>query len=246
VNTPIYFIYHVPKTGGTTIRKHIEGHLQCGSDFVHIKSEVGVSYKQQVDTLMTTKLDAACRKQLLAILGHPVSRRFVELFPGRPVREVVFVREPADRLVSHYNFDRRTRALRNKPPVTFEVWLERQGPNPMTRFLSDRLGVATNVPSQLSDLLQELAKFWMIGVTENLDQTGPVLFDAMGLPADVPLRSNVTGVSIKRHMSLTPDLRDELRVLHPLDTELHAACKGLEQRSLERLDFIPDPGRAQR
>jgi hypothetical protein len=98
----------------------------------------------------------------------------------------------------------------------------------MTRFISDRLGVDTNGPSQLSDLLQELAKFWMVDVTENLDQTEPVLFNAMGLPTDVPPRGNVTGITVKRHLSLTPDLRDELQAAKPLDMMLFDACKRLE------------------
>jgi len=217
----------VPKTGGKTISDNLRWHLQRDRDYLHLRVTAKRRQRQTAFEVVES-LDPASRKQLLAIIGHPVSRRFVELFPDRPVREVVFVREPAARIVSHYNFRVNTALRRKKEAPTFEKFLERIGPNAVTRFLSERLGVATNGPSQLSDLLQELAKFWMVGVTENLDQRLPTLFNAMGLPADVPPRGNVTGITVKRHLLLTPGLRDELQASNPLDMMLFDACKRLE------------------
>ena len=96
----------MPKTGGTTILDNLGRHLQRDRDFLHLRTPNAPQRQTKFERVEA--LDPVSRKQLLAITGHPVSRRYVELFPNRPVREVVFVREPAARIVSHYNFRCRT------------------------------------------------------------------------------------------------------------------------------------------
>ncbi|NCG24335.1 MAG: hypothetical protein GWP47_09445 [Actinobacteria bacterium] len=89
-------------------------------------------------------------------------------------------------------------------------------------------------PTRLSDVLAELENLWMVGTLGSLDRLWPHLFDAIGVDPSVPPRSNVSGGTIERHVTLTPQLADEIRAKNPEDVMLYEAVLRFEQRTLER------------
>lgn len=230
----LYFLYHVPKTGGQTIRDHLAANLVRDRDFLHLGKwdrERRLGYDD------VAALDAAQRRALRSIGGHPLNRSFAGLFEDRLIREVVFVREPASRIVSHYNF-RHTLALRRGDvPPSFDEFVSELSPNPIASFLGNTLQIAAG-PSLVSNVLAALGDLWMVGTTESMDRLAPTIFTAMGLDGTVPTRTNVSGGSIDRHVVLTPQLAEDLRERCADDVVLYAACRLLEQRTMERLGLV--------
>lgn len=232
--TPLWFVYHVPKTGGQTIRDYLAREMRRGVDFEHL-GKWDRSTPLGFDEVAAR--DEASRAGLRVLCGHPLSRQFAGLFPGRPIREVVFLREPVSRLISHYNFAMTMRSRRGHETIALEQYLDEQQPDPMTHFLGQRLG-ETKPRKHLNIVLHELGQFWLAGRTESLDLLLPHLFEGMGLPAQVPHRSNVTGVTIELRATPTPDLADEIRRQNPLDVMLYAAIARFETRFLERVSGV--------
>jgi hypothetical protein len=235
----LYFVYHMPKTGGQTIRDHFDSHLVRGRDFLHL-GRWDRDASRGIDDVAA--LDPERRAGLRAIGGHPLTREFAAFFPDRGIREVVFVREPAARFVSHYNF--RCTMLRRdgRPLVSFEEFMAEFSPNVMTNFLVKALGIRPH-RVQLSALLAELANMWMVGTTESMDVLAPALFAGMGIDPLVPVRSNETGDGIERHLTLTPELAEAIRTQAEEDVLLFDACRHLELRTMERLGILPPPVR---
>ena len=228
---PLWLIYHIPKTGGQTIRDRLAEQLEHGVDYVHLGKwfrEADLGY-EDLAAMSPTE-----REKIRVLSGHPVSRDMAKLFPGRPIREVVIVREPADRLVSLYNFRPVMRERRGQPEIGFDEFIDATEPNPMTAFLARRFGCQTRA-QQLDDVLHELTSIWLVGRTERLDDLLPLMLAGMGLSVSDRSRSNVTGVDITRRMSITHEIREQLRARHPLDVILYDVAARLEQLSVERL-----------
>lgn len=232
----LYFVYHLPKTGGQTIRDHLDSKLERDRDFLHLGKW---DRSRPLDFDDVAALSDQQRADLRAVGGHPLTRDFGSLFPERVIREVVLVREPASRLVSHYNF-RATMCERDGRPVpSFDEFNARFAPNPLTGFLARRL-VIPHGPTMLSGILAALSSIWMVGTTESLDDLTPTLFSCLGLDPEVALRTNVSGDTIDRHQTLDPELADRLRAEAPLDVMLYAACQRLERQTMIRLGLADE------
>lgn len=229
--TPLWFVYHVPKTGGQSIRDHLAAQLSHGVDYVHLGKWDRAAALTEADIEAMSEVE---RTKVRALSGHPVRRSFARHFPDRPLREIAILREPAARIVSHYNFNQTMRDRRGEPVIGFEEFLDGLPTNHMTTLLAKCFGI-DRPRRHLDDVLHELGRLWLVGRTENLDELLPLLLEGMGLRPDRLGRSNVTGVTIDRRLELTPDLAAELRRRNPTDVKLYAALERLERSSIERL-----------
>ena len=117
----LYFLYHVPKTGGQTVRDHLVSHLERDVEFLHL-GRWDRPARLEMDDVASRSPDAKDRLRVLS--GHPLTREYASLFPDRRVREVIFFREPAARLVSLYNFRSTLAARRGEPIEPFERFLD--------------------------------------------------------------------------------------------------------------------------
>ena len=230
----IWLFYHLPKTGGQTIRDHL--HAGLGSEgYLHL----GRWYRDR--PLGFDDVAAMSADQLVclrAIGGHPLTVKFHSLFADRSKREIVVVREPAARIVSHYNFSSTMREHRNMPPLDFEEFLTSQT-NRQTIALVRHFGLPHS--RQLLDkVLYRLTRCAFVGRTDDLDQTLPLLFGAIGISSEVRGRSNVTGETINRYVELTPSLSARLQAENPLDVMLYSAVGRLQDASVSRLQDSKD------
>jgi len=233
----LYLIYHVPKTGGQTIRDHLNRTLKLNHDFMHtgrwVPTDSSISLTDIAD------LSSVQKARLRALTGHLVTREIIPAFPQHRCREVLILREPAARLASHYNFKCTmvkqygdSSHLASTMP-TFEEFLSSVGQSQMTKSVARMLKIE-NRPTRLSDVLAELENLWMVGTLGSLDRLLPHLFNAIGVDPSPPSRSNVSGGTIERHVTLTPQLADEIRAKNHEDVMLYEAALRLEQRTLER------------
>lgn len=230
MTTPLWLLYHVPKTGGQTIRDHLTKYWRRGIDFDHLGrwDRAAPLSIDDIERLAPTERD-----ELRLLSGHPVNRELTKLFPGRTVRELVMIRDPARRTISHYNFSMTMRTRRGEPVVSFEEFVENLGVDFMTRFLARRVGHQQRIRA-LDAVLYELSQFWLVVRTEQLDTFLPMLLDDLGLPPVVPERTNVTGSTIDRYIDPEPQLLAELRERNPCDMMLYRAVEHLEAAYLER------------
>lgn len=227
----LYLIYHVPKTGGQTIRDHLNRTLKRDHDFIHMGKWDRPGSLSLTDI---ADLSPVQKARLRSLSGHPLTRELVSVFPERRCREVLFLREPAARLASLYNFS--CTMLKNSGESTiptFEKFLSTYEQNSLTAQVAGKLHIPKS-PTRLSDVLAELENLWMVGTLGSLDRLWPHLFDAIGVDPSVPPRSNVSGGTIERHVTLTPQLADEIRAKNPEDVMLYEAVLRFEQRTLER------------
>lgn len=89
---------HIPKTAGTTFRAILEN-IYSDRELISVESP------EQVESLT---LNEEQRVELKMIMGH-ASEWFPRRYPGK-YQFITFVRDPFSRLVSHYDYIRRTRA----------------------------------------------------------------------------------------------------------------------------------------
>ena len=232
----IWFSYHIPKTGGQTLRNHL--HTTLGEDgYLHLgKWDVGDKTVRPEDP---AEVDQTVRASMSAVGGHPLHRRHRSLFPNRELREVIFVREPARRIISLYNF-RLGRAVKaDEPFPSFEGWLSTRPNNPQTKFAARRLGL--HHKHHLNTLVHEFDRLWFAGVTERLDDALPLILSSMGLPPTIPPRANLAPTDGPGLVSPDPALMERLRAENTDDVALHRICLALHDRNMVRLQRALDP-----
>jgi hypothetical protein len=156
---PLYVFLHLPKTGGTTIKKHLRNNFSPEElapvmltwDYCH--DERNKIHQKFLD------MPQAEKDKLKCLYGMNVWYSIKYCFPNRDVRFITIMREPFSRAISHYRFNIE-RKDREKPfilqwhknlikdvfdpngkIISLNTWLERinQYPSFINRYL-ERLG----------------------------------------------------------------------------------------------------------
>jgi hypothetical protein len=132
-NEPLLVSLHLPKTAGTSFQEALRARYGDGllRDYVDLPLHQPRGRREVHALRSVPRRRAAVRAGVTAVHGHflPVAYRLA--LAGRPVRFVTWLREPLQRLASHYHFWRRNydgrdprQVLRNK--MVREAWtLER-------------------------------------------------------------------------------------------------------------------------
>ena len=179
------------------------------------------------------RLPAKRLEQTRVVTGHQVDRTLLGLFPGRPVREALVLRNPADRLVSQYNqFQSASRlsAQGNTVP-SFDEWYERRSvPDFVVKWLARRLLVDRPTSNAV---LEALSRMDFVSTTDDLPRTSAVLLGAIGL--EPPAGDLVVDVDEEPAMRVDGELRARLEEENPDDHLLYAGIPVLQRLSLARL-----------
>lgn len=232
----LWIFLHLPKTGGTTFNGHFARHLDFGETFVHL-SRWGDAHRERLGLPPFESWPEGRRRRVCVLSGHRAHYGIHRLVPGRAPRYLTVVRDPAERIVSYYNFVR----SRGRTGLDFEAWYERadltRQRDPMTRFYASRL-TALPLPADPAEVLRRatllLDRCWFVGITARLDADLPHLFGAMGLPATWQRHRTAgsgealaglpghprTGEVIHRYAVLDEPLRTRLYADHPHDLAL--------------------------
>ena len=179
---PLWLFFHLPKTGGTTIDVHCARHLSMNRSFVTLSNWGDVALRR--DGLPPfAQWDGGQRQSVRVITGHRTVFGLHRDFPGRPYRYVAILRDPADRILSRYNFNR----SRNRTDLPFGPWYENEylphHRNAAVRFFADRLLPAPDgLERQYALATTLLDRCFFVGLTAHLNDDLPHLFRHMGLP----------------------------------------------------------------
>ena len=143
----LYIFLHVPKTGGTTFSNHIEHSLK--------RSEIFSTSKLRYDHI-TSRVD---KEKVKVVIGHASYYGIHKLFPGKVPRYILFLRDPAERIVSSYNFDMRNRRGKIIP---FWKWYSSQLKNETVYFLDLKFrgkeGSKADLPRPLVSFFAKISK----------------------------------------------------------------------------------------
>ncbi len=212
---PLVFLFHIPKTGGTSLREALSEALGMNRGFIHL-GPYGDRTRAEQDLKPLEAYTPGELDRIRVLSGHYLSTRFEKYFPGRDIRRVVLLREPATRILSQYNHAMRNRKRLGLKPIDFHAWYEDEalerfdwpglygrklsledkkiaiasvGHNYMSRFLLDAAGRADYPEMPDEELLlqvnQLLETFWHVGSIERLTASVHKLEQLLDTPLDV-------------------------------------------------------------
>jgi hypothetical protein len=221
----VYVFPHIPKTAGSSVAHHFRETLKGRGEYVHVRHETDAAGIKRDHSLPFQWRDSRLRARAKVIFGHGVKRRFARMVPGRTPREIITLREPAERLISHYNFWMHVNSRRGLPVVSFEEWYANE-PRNYQVFWTAQNYLQIDYWLYPAESLHEIVdaafeEFWMVSTVETFTRDMEFLMKELGLP-NVSERKNVGGgARFKKLVSLTDDLRARLRAENALEYRLY-------------------------
>ncbi len=195
--SPVYFMLHMPRTGGNTIAAHLKAHLgdQVCAALRPAPLEMLGECRFRLD-------EGSDFRQVHAVTGHYLGRSLERRFPGREIRRTLLLRDPVGFHVSYYNHRMMFSLSRGGPTCDFErhlrvqprdlvpllllwYWLEM----PLRTFL-------TTGDARKYELLNEaLSGFWFVGSYEDGDRLLAAVARDLGIPTDCAAKKHDGGMA---------------------------------------------------
>jgi len=196
--------HHIPKTGGTTIRKLLQPNLGEIS-FLHLNEQKElerIARNQKAVTEFTTTDWARIR----IVFGHAVHQN-TGIDCGRQRLVCSVLRDPVAWLISKYNQEMRKYHRDGVQPLAFEKWYRIA---PLSRSLVDWLvRYYLSAPNLLGRPQSEKRKIALNAVQKldfvvdlrDLDTCMPSLLTFLCMPIATPTRANAAGLDYLNHFS---------------------------------------------
>lgn len=246
---PIYVFLHVPKTGGSTINRHLKMNLEYDETFVHLGGG-GARYREEMDRPDWEDRSPEERNRARVLTGHRARYGIHQLVPDRTPRYVTVQREPAARIMSTYNF----RMQRFDVDEDFDEWYAQYPRNNAFKWMRNAL----NLPGSQSfaEVADRVRELWFVGVTEHLNDDLPDLFRHFGAPSDAWINQRTStpdetqveeslqlpkadrwtkGNPTLQRETLTPELRERLNGDNKRDVKLYELALKRRERTLGNL-----------
>jgi hypothetical protein len=220
----ILIFLHLPKTAGSTLLRILE--RQYGSDAVLGLYES--TFGDEVATLTPEQ-----RGSTRVIAGHFYFGVHQHLWG--PWSYLTFLRDPVERVVSHYHFVRRQpehylyeAALAMSLPEYVRFCGEAEPNNDQTRLLAGGAmasGDGTSAPAMLPAAKRNLDSHAAVGLTEAFDASLVLMRRVLGWGRPFYVSQNV-GEQRSAIQSVSADEREVIRTYNALDVELYRhACE---------------------
>lgn len=217
---PVYFLLHVPKTAGQTIRMHLRAHCSPGT-FVEPNRR----------RALPSGAEAVGRVRVLS--SHWLASSMERPFAGREIRRAILLRDPVEQLVSLYNFRMSTYLDKGIGTYSFGLHLRGLPRNFTAHFLLTRwlghdwLSASLMPESRQFDLIDAaLRRFWFVGSHADCDRLIALIAPDLDIPATAR-RDNVMANHREFNVFRTlraGDLDDamlaRIRNEHPVDQAL--------------------------
>lgn len=207
-NKYLYIFVHIPKTAGSTLRRHLEKNFSAGerlllafNDLENNSNKTNLHEYQEETRKIIEALSEEKREEIKIIYGHDVPYGIHKYFKNKKPRYITFFRKPFSKTLSLYNFylsryERepaykkkkkfyQTRLLLKGEVPTFEVWLKEKYARPeltlktTAQFLTD-LGYLKQNPNR-KDIKKMLEVFYFIGITERSKDDLYYIYKLLGI-----------------------------------------------------------------
>jgi len=124
MNQKTHIICHIPKTAGTTLRRHLKHLLEDQKSLIHLARRGNIVCKKNSITqfLKRTQLE---KNLAQVIIGHDVNYETKLHVSNNKVIESVTVRDPIDWEISRYNQHVNRMVMRKNKPISYEFWLSK-------------------------------------------------------------------------------------------------------------------------
>ena len=219
----VYVFPHIPKTAGSSVHFHLLTHLEYDRSYIHIPIDFSMREELRARQPFTLR-DARERSEARVLFGHGVAKRHADFVPQRTPRAITTLRDPAERMLSHYNFWMNVLEKQGKPLMSFEDWYTAEPKDYQIRWIAEtylRTNVSRMSPREISDIANEaLDSFWLVCTLPTFESDIQLLWDALSLPP-LASRQNVSGVTHKLRFEMTDAVRRQVVEENALDVALY-------------------------
>jgi hypothetical protein len=224
---PLIIFVHLPKTAGSTLVRIIERQYPAKSILRLYESDFG----NELAAIPSSEMD-----RLSVILGHFYFG--AHAFSSRPVRYITLLRDPVERIISHYYYVRQSPKhyfYDSARKMSMAKFVEYCSDNDQTRQLAGRCGVPSLGTS--SDELLNVAKgnltkyFPVVGITEEFDRSLILMKQVFGWNYPVYTSQNVTRNRPTRK-ELPQDVLEAIRKHNELDMDVYRYAQNILQREI--------------
>jgi len=228
-NTAVYFILHIPKTAGQTIRYHLAEHCPPGAFW----SPRGLPYPLSLHGRRYRLRGSNEVSRVRAVAGHDLGRSLERQFPDREIRRVVLLREPLSLQLSLYNYRMMNHLAKGLGTYPFAVHLRAQPRDFIAHWLLARwLEIPWPRLMAMSDddkyrlINRALAGFWFVGDYTDCDRVIAAIAPDLAVPATARPRNTAQQwhKQIKweplTEAAMMPGLREAVYRQNPLDRAL--------------------------
>lgn len=233
--TPVVIFLHAPKTGGTTLVRIIERQCTPGSVLTLYDS----SYGEELAAYPAEEID-----RVRAIAGHFYFG--VHTFIARPSVYITLLRDPVDRVISHYHFVRRSPghylydAANELSLSEFVVACGADEPNnDQTRLLAGRYqaeGTPPNADDMLAVARRNLREHVaVVGTTEEFDRALLLMRRTFGWGRPFYVRENVSKKQ-SRSDAISAETRRVIENYNALDLALYEEARTLAAERVREQD----------
>ncbi|MFK8011277.1 MAG: sulfotransferase family 2 domain-containing protein [Marinicellaceae bacterium] len=187
-NNHVFIGTHIPKTAGSSLISHFKNHI--GFKNLHITTSLLENANLDIKFLEESYNNDIIK----LVFGHYVDEKTLSNFEHRKLYFFTYIRDPFERLISHYFFDKKIRQEQQRTIINFDKFYQFQQNNSLCKWLIEKFPSAIEETNEslYQQAISILTIFNFVGSTNDFDKKSKILFKDMGINETLSTRQNVS------------------------------------------------------